>query len=251
MYISVAFSAFTEQCSHHRIVSIPPNGNSPRETPAASPRAVPVTTAPLCLCGPGDSGPLTGVESDASILCNWVTSLNTVLKVRPRCCGMEPQFLSFSFLWLCQMAFSILIPCMLSCFSCVPFFATPWTIARQAPLSLGCLQARTLELAAVSSSKGSSQPRDRSFVSYVSHMGRLFFITSASWEAWPGIKPRPSAVRVPSPTTGPPGNPLPPFSRLSGDHCADGPHWLSIARWQMLGCLWFWPLWMLLPRGPV
>ena len=68
MYISVAFSAFTEQRSHHRIVSIPRSGNSPRETPTARPRPVPVTTAPLCLCGPGESGPLTGVESDASIL---------------------------------------------------------------------------------------------------------------------------------------------------------------------------------------
>ena len=27
--------------------------------------------------------------------------------------------------------------CMLSRFSCVPLFATPWTIARQAPLSMG------------------------------------------------------------------------------------------------------------------
>ena len=27
--------------------------------------------------------------------------------------------------------------CMLSCFSCVRLFATPWTVARQAPLSLG------------------------------------------------------------------------------------------------------------------
>ena len=97
--------------------------------------------------------------------CNWVTSLNTVLKVHPRCCGMEPQFLSFSFVWLCQTAFSILIPCMLSRFSCVPFFVTPWTTALQAPLPLGFLQARILELVAVSSSKGSSQPRDQTSVS--------------------------------------------------------------------------------------
>ena len=29
--------------------------------------------------------------------------------------------------------------------SCVLLFATPWTVARQAPLSTGILQARTLE----------------------------------------------------------------------------------------------------------
>ena len=28
--------------------------------------------------------------------------------------------------------------CVLSCFSCVQLFATLWTLARQAPLSMGC-----------------------------------------------------------------------------------------------------------------
>ena len=37
---------------------------------------------------------------------------------------------------------------------------TPWTVARQAPLSLGILQARMLEWVAMPSSRGSSQPRD-------------------------------------------------------------------------------------------
>ena len=34
---------------------------------------------------------------------------------------------------------------MLSCFSCVQLFVTPWTAAHQAPLSMGILQARILE----------------------------------------------------------------------------------------------------------
>ena len=38
----------------------------------------------------------------------------------------------------------------------VRLFVTPWTIARQAPLSTGILQARTLEWVAVPSSRGSS-----------------------------------------------------------------------------------------------
>ena len=42
----------------------------------------------------------------------------------------------------------------------VRLFATPWTVARQAPLSMGILQARILEWVAVPSSRGSSQPRD-------------------------------------------------------------------------------------------
>ena len=51
-------------------------------------------------------------------------------------------------------------------------FATPWAIARQTPLSMGSLQARVLEWDAVPSSRGSSQPRDRTQVSHVA--GRFF-----------------------------------------------------------------------------
>ena len=43
--------------------------------------------------------------------------------------------------------------------SCVWLFVTPWTAACQAPLSMGILQARILEWVAMSSSRGSSQPR--------------------------------------------------------------------------------------------
>ena len=46
-------------------------------------------------------------------------------------------------------------------FSCVRLFATPWTTACQAPLSMGVLQARVLEWIAMPSSRGSSQSRDR------------------------------------------------------------------------------------------
>ena len=45
-------------------------------------------------------------------------------------------------------------------------------IARQAPLSMGILQARILEWVAVLSSRGSSQPKDGIHVSYVSCIGR-------------------------------------------------------------------------------
>ena len=45
--------------------------------------------------------------------------------------------------------------------SCVQFFATPWTIARQHPLFIRILQAGVLEWVAVPSSRGSSQPRNR------------------------------------------------------------------------------------------
>ena len=50
--------------------------------------------------------------------------------------------------------------CVLS-HSVVSNFATPWTAACQAPLSMGILQARILEWVAMPSSRGSSRPRDR------------------------------------------------------------------------------------------
>ena len=65
--------------------------------------------------------------------------------------------------------------------SCVQLLATPWTIARQAPLSMGILQARILEWIAMPSCKGSSQHRDRTQVSRIA--GR-FFTVWATKEAY-------------------------------------------------------------------
>ena len=50
--------------------------------------------------------------------------------------------------------------CCTELLSCVLLFVTPWTIACQAPLSIGILQARRLEWVAMPSSRGLSQPRD-------------------------------------------------------------------------------------------
>ena len=74
--------------------------------------------------------------------------------------------------------------CMLSH---VRRFATSWTVARQAPLSMGILQARTLEGVAISSFRGSSQPRDQTSVSCIgrqillplNHLGSPFKIPHA------------------------------------------------------------------------
>ena len=62
--------------------------------------------------------------------------------------------------------------CILSHFSHVWLFATLWTIAHQAPLSMGILQATILEWVAIPSSRGSSWSRDRTHASYVSCIGR-------------------------------------------------------------------------------
>ena len=69
----------------------------------------------------------------------------------------------------------ILSACVLSHFSWVRPCMDVWTEARQASLSVGFSKARILEWVAMPSSRGPSQPMDRTHVSYVSCIGRRFF----------------------------------------------------------------------------
>ena len=58
--------------------------------------------------------------------------------------------------------------CVLSHFSHVQLFATPWTVACLQGSSVhAILQARTLEWVAVPFSRGSSQPKDQICISYI------------------------------------------------------------------------------------
>ena len=69
---------------------------------------------------------------------------------------------------------SLLIPmhaCVVSHFSYVLLSVTLWTVAHQALLSMGTLQARTLECVAMPSSRGSSRPRNQIRVTYVYCIG--------------------------------------------------------------------------------
>ena len=54
----------------------------------------------------------------------------------------------------------------------VHLFLTLCTVAHQAPLSMGILQAKILEWVATLSSRGSSQPRNQTRVSCI--VGRFF-----------------------------------------------------------------------------
>ena len=66
------------------------------------------------------------------------------------------------------------------------FFVTPRTVACQAPLFIGILQARILEWVVMPSSRGSSQPRDWTQVSHTT--GRFFTVwaTREAHEYWSG-----------------------------------------------------------------
>ena len=72
---------------------------------------------------------------------------------------------------LCKFLLCFTMP---SHFSHVQLFATPWTVACQAPLSMGILQVRILEWVPMPFSRGSSQPRDQTQVSCIT--GRFFTI---------------------------------------------------------------------------
>ena len=70
-------------------------------------------------------------------------------------------------------------------------FVTPWTVACQAPLSMGILQARILELVAIPFSRGSSWPRDRTGVSCIAGG----FFTSFPNTYYPGLPLNPSLTQ--------------------------------------------------------
>lgn len=63
----------------------------------------------------------------------------------------------------------------------------PWTVACQAPLSMGFPRLRLLEWVAFSCSGGSSQIRDQTLISCVSCTGRQIIYHWATLEAhwWP------------------------------------------------------------------
>ena len=74
--------------------------------------------------------------------------------------------------------------CVLSRFSRVQLFVTVWTVAQQAPLSMGILQAWILEWVAMPSSRGSSWPKDQSPSLVSPALAGRFFPTSTTWEGW-------------------------------------------------------------------
>ena len=62
---------------------------------------------------------------------------------------------------MCVQALWPFVHTVLSLFSHVQLFVTPWTMGCQTPLSMGILQARRLEWVATPSSRGSFQPRGK------------------------------------------------------------------------------------------
>ena len=98
--------------------------------------------------------------------------------------------------------------CVCVCVCSVLSDSTPWTVAHQAPLSMRVSQARILDWVAISFSRGSSQPRDQTPVSYISCTGRqiLYHCTTNSAAA----KSLQSCLTLCDPIDGSPwGSPIP------------------------------------------
>ena len=92
----------------------------------------------------------------------------------PDCCSISVCSQNY-FGKFCQMSISFpSISFVVQSLSRVRLFVFPWTVAHQAPLSMGILQARILEWVAMPSSGGSSLPRDQPRVSRMA--GRFFTV---------------------------------------------------------------------------
>ena len=116
---------------------------------------------PLCHCG--DSW------HHHSVVLHTETLPSTPCSTRRLAC-------TGSLLWILRALFAAAAELFQSC----PSRATPSTVARQAPLSMGILQARILEWVAMPSSRGSSQPSDQT---QVSHFAGGFFTIWATKKA--------------------------------------------------------------------
>ena len=78
----------------------------------------------------------------------------------------------YSIIYLAILHFIKFSACSLSCSSCVWLFATLWTVACQAPLSMRFCRQEYWSGLPVPSSRGSSRSRHESHVFYVSCIGR-------------------------------------------------------------------------------
>ena len=88
--------------------------------------------------------------------------------------------LFWAFLHLCSWK---MCACLFSCSAVSDSFVTPQDCSPPGSSVHGIFQARILEWVPVSYSRGSSQPRDQTHVSWVSHIGRWILYCWATWEA--------------------------------------------------------------------
>ena len=89
----------------------------------------------------------------------------------PKKVGFIFVLLIYSIKWKSSQFWCSLLACVCM-LSCVWLFVTPMDCSPPGSSIHGILQARIMEWVAISSSRGSSHPRDRTQVSYISCIGR-------------------------------------------------------------------------------
>ena len=72
--------------------------------------------------------------------------------------------------------------CMPSCFSCVWLFATPWTVARQAPLSMGFSRQEYWSGLLCPPPEDLPNPKSEAMFLMSPALAGVFFTTSTTWE---------------------------------------------------------------------
>ena len=115
-------------------------------------------------------------------LAGWNISFDSVIHILCLTCDPHSTITSSRDLWDITSSWQFTgdsgqLLLLFSCSVVFNSFATPWTIAHQTPLSMRIpwiLQARILEWIAISSSRGSSWPRDRTLVSCIGR--RIFYL---------------------------------------------------------------------------
>ena len=105
------------------------------------------------------------------ILSSWISTNHNAVSDPTHLCGPRGWNVC-----LCVYAHA----CMLCC---VKFFATPWAVTHQAPLSINFPGQEYWSSFAISSSRGSSWPRIRTRISCNSCIGRWILYHCATWEA--------------------------------------------------------------------
>ena len=86
------------------------------------------------------------------------------------------------FIWIQSYCCGLTAVCA-QLLSCVLLFATSWPVAHQAPLSMEFSRQEYWSEVVISSSRGSSQPRNQTHISCVSCILRWILYHCATWEA--------------------------------------------------------------------
>ena len=122
-------------------------------------------------------------ELETSCIAHWNRNVaNYKVKSKKRGKGNEHLDAAYKSLHILQIA-AIAAVCCLVAKSC-PTVTTPWTVAHQAPLSMGFFQARMLEWVAIFCSRESSWPRNQTQVSWPRNQTQVSCLAVGFFTVW-------------------------------------------------------------------